>query len=243
MDLCLECKGCKAECPSNVDVAKLKYEFLDRYHRANGYPLRHRIFANISTLSRLGSFFAPLSNWSLSSPAFKAMLEQIAGIDSRRDLPPFASQTFTQWFRARRPRIPGGRATRARRPVRGHLHGLQPPRAGPRGRRRARAARLQGRRAGVAVLRQAHAIQGNDRQGARQRAIQRRRRTPARRAGSEGRGAGAELHPRLPGRLSRPPAGRPPGAGGRRRHDARRGVRHARRGAGRDAGARRRGRG
>ena len=101
MDLCLGCKGCKAECPSNVDVAKLKYEFLDRYHRANGYPLRNRIFANISTLSRLGSFFAPLSNWSLGSPAFKAMLEQVAGIDSRRDLPPFASQTFTQWFRAR----------------------------------------------------------------------------------------------------------------------------------------------
>ena len=101
MDLCLECKGCKAECPSNVDVAKLKYEFLDRYHRANGYPLRNRIFANISTLSRLGAFFAPLSNWSLSSPAFKAMLEQVAGIDSRRDLPPFASRTFRQWFRAR----------------------------------------------------------------------------------------------------------------------------------------------
>ena len=49
MDLCLECKACKAECPSNVDMAKLKYEFLDHYHRANGLPLRNRIFGGIET--------------------------------------------------------------------------------------------------------------------------------------------------------------------------------------------------
>jgi FAD/FMN-containing dehydrogenase/Fe-S oxidoreductase len=114
MDLCLECKACKAECPSNVDMAKLKYEFLDRYHRTNGYPLRSRIFANISTLSRLGSFFAPLSNWSLGSQPFRAMLEQITGIDSRREMPTFASQTFTQWFRARGT---GSPTTAARGPV------------------------------------------------------------------------------------------------------------------------------
>ena len=101
MELCLECKGCKAECPSNVDVAKLKYEFLDRYHKANGHTLRDRIFGNVATLSRLGSFFAPLSNWTLRSQPFRDLLEQAAGIDSRRVLPPFASQTFSQWFRAR----------------------------------------------------------------------------------------------------------------------------------------------
>ena len=101
MDLCLECKACKAECPSNVDMAKLKYEFLDRYHKSNGNPLRNRIFGNIATLSRLGSFFAPLSNWTMGSDAFKGLLEEYAGIDRRRSLPRFASQTFTQWFRAR----------------------------------------------------------------------------------------------------------------------------------------------
>ena len=101
MDLCLECKGCKAECPSNVDMAKLKYEFLDRYHRTNGYPLRNRIFGNISRLSRLASFFAPLSTWALREPAIKELLEKAAGIDSRRTLPPFAGQSFVQWFRAR----------------------------------------------------------------------------------------------------------------------------------------------
>ena len=101
LDLCLECKGCKAECPTNVDMAKLKYEFLDRYHKANGHSMRDRVFGNISDLSRLGSFFAPLSNWTLRSQAFKGLLQNMAGIDARRTLPPFASQTFAQWFKAR----------------------------------------------------------------------------------------------------------------------------------------------
>src|SRR5213076_3220951 len=55
LDLCLECKGCKAECPSNVDMAKLKYEFLAHYNEANGTPLRSRMFANIHAASRVAS--------------------------------------------------------------------------------------------------------------------------------------------------------------------------------------------
>ena len=101
LDLCLGCKGCKAECPSNVDMAKLKYEFLDRYHKANGYPLRNRIFGSIAALGRAGSFMAPLSNWLLESEGGRDLLDRYAGIDRRRRLPPFASQTFEQWFRAR----------------------------------------------------------------------------------------------------------------------------------------------
>ena len=101
LDLCLECKACKAECPSNVDMAKLKYEFLDRYYRSNGLPLRNRLFGNIAALSALGSFFAPLSNWANNSDIGKLLLERFAGIDRRRSLPPFAGQTFEQWFRAR----------------------------------------------------------------------------------------------------------------------------------------------
>ena len=101
LDLCLECKGCKAECPSNVDMAKLKYEFLDRYHKANGYPLRNRLFGNIAALGKAGSFMAPVSNWLLESEGGRDLLDRYAGIDRRRKLPPFASQTFEQWFRAR----------------------------------------------------------------------------------------------------------------------------------------------
>ena len=101
LDLCLECKGCKAECPSNVDMAKLKYEFLDRYHKANGYPLRNRLFGSIAALGKAGSFMAPVSNWLLESEGGRDLLDRYAGIDRRRKLPSFASQTFEQWFRAR----------------------------------------------------------------------------------------------------------------------------------------------
>src|SRR4029077_12429806 len=59
MDLCLECKACKAECPSNVDMAKLKYECLDHDHRAIDLPLRNRMFGGIERLNRIGSQFAP----------------------------------------------------------------------------------------------------------------------------------------------------------------------------------------
>ena len=101
LDLCLECKGCAAECPSNVDMAKLKYEFLNQYHKANGLPLRNQFFGNIATLSKFGSFFAPFSNWANKLPAARRILESHVGIDRRRELPPFASQTFAQWFKAR----------------------------------------------------------------------------------------------------------------------------------------------
>jgi FAD/FMN-containing dehydrogenase/Fe-S oxidoreductase len=102
LDLCLECKACKAECPSNVDMAKLKYEFLNHYHAANGLPLRNRLFGRIERLNRLGARFAPLSNWLANSRPNRWLLEKLAGIDSRRPLPAFASETFEHWFRNHR---------------------------------------------------------------------------------------------------------------------------------------------
>ena len=107
LDLCLECKACSSECPSNVDMTKLKYEFLWRYYQSNGYPLKNRMFGEVARIGRLGSFFAPVSNWVLRSDTFKQFLEKAAGIDRRRDLPPFAGQTFLQWFRSRGASRPG----------------------------------------------------------------------------------------------------------------------------------------
>jgi Fe-S oxidoreductase len=104
MDLCLECKACKAECPSNVDMAKLKYEFLDHYHRANGLPLRNRIFGAIAALNRIGSTLAPVSNWLAGSSLNRWLMEIFAGIDRRRPLPAFAGETFEDWFR-RHPQV------------------------------------------------------------------------------------------------------------------------------------------
>ena len=101
LDLCLECKACKSECPSGIDMAKMKYEFLSKYYKHNGLPLRNKMFGSIANFSKLGSFFAPISNWILSSDEFKSYLESVLGVTKNRNLPPFASQTFNQWFKTR----------------------------------------------------------------------------------------------------------------------------------------------
>jgi FAD/FMN-containing dehydrogenase/Fe-S oxidoreductase len=109
MDLCLECKACKAECPSNVDMAKLKYEFLDHYHRANGLPLRNRMFGAIERLNRVGSRLAPLSNWLANTTVNRWLLDAFVGIARRRPLPRFAAQSFEDWFRKRNSEGDGAR--------------------------------------------------------------------------------------------------------------------------------------
>src|SRR5206468_5919595 len=101
LDLCLECKGCKAECPSNVDLAKLKYEFLAHYNETHGTPLRARMFANIHAASKVASLWPSLANWTLTNAVFRRALDRFVGIDSRRKLPLFASQTFETWFAKR----------------------------------------------------------------------------------------------------------------------------------------------
>ena len=103
MDLCLECKGCKAECPANVDMAKLKYEFLHHYYEANGLPLRNRLFGQIAKVNRLGSRLPALVNRLSGLAPSRWALEKIAGIDRRRPLPSLAAETFDDWFRRHTP--------------------------------------------------------------------------------------------------------------------------------------------
>jgi Fe-S oxidoreductase len=81
-------------------MAKLKYEFLDHYHRANGLPLRNRLFGGIETLNRMGSRLAPVSNWVANSSLNRWLMEVVAGIDRRRPLPVFARETFESWYRS-----------------------------------------------------------------------------------------------------------------------------------------------
>ena len=108
LDLCLECKGCKSECPSGVDMAKLKYEFLSNYNKANKPSLRTRMFAHISRVNRWGSRFAPLSNWGASNPLGKLISEKMLGVHPQRRLPAFAGSTFEQWFNRRTSRLETG---------------------------------------------------------------------------------------------------------------------------------------
>jgi Fe-S oxidoreductase len=102
MDLCLECKGCKAECPSNVDMAKLKYEFLHHYYQANGLPLRNRLFARIARLSAWQARAPRLTNRLTRLPVSRRLLQRV-GIDPRRPLPTLAPEPFTAWFARHRP--------------------------------------------------------------------------------------------------------------------------------------------
>jgi FAD/FMN-containing dehydrogenase/Fe-S oxidoreductase len=101
MDLCLECKACKAECPSSVDMAKLKYEFLAAWHGRHGYPLRSHLFARIDTINRWLSPVAGLANAVMRTGLNRWLLERVAGIDRRRQMPALASQRFSRWFAAR----------------------------------------------------------------------------------------------------------------------------------------------
>ncbi|NUM48681.1 MAG: 4Fe-4S dicluster domain-containing protein, partial [Anaerolineales bacterium] len=102
MDLCVECKACKAECPSSVDMAKIKFEFLAHYYEKHPVPLRSKMFAEIARTSRLASGpLAPLVNAMLGNGWVRKGLEKFVGISRQRTLPEFAREPFTQWFAKR----------------------------------------------------------------------------------------------------------------------------------------------
>jgi Fe-S oxidoreductase len=101
MDLCVECKACKAECPSNVDMAKLKSEVLSKYYEQHGLPLRARLFGEVAKLSRIGQSLSPITNFMARLPLTKILAERFLGISRRRPLPQFARTNFSSWFRKR----------------------------------------------------------------------------------------------------------------------------------------------
>jgi FAD/FMN-containing dehydrogenase/Fe-S oxidoreductase len=109
LDLCLECKACKSECPLGVDLASLKSEALAHYYVEHGTPRRARLFGRIRTLNRLGSAFAPLSNWPLRLGAVRDFAERKFGIARRRPMPAFQHGNLVRWFRRRKPRSNGKR--------------------------------------------------------------------------------------------------------------------------------------
>ena len=101
LDLCLECRACKAECPVGVDMARFKAEFLADYHARRGTPLRARLLGNVRALSAAASPWARLVNPWLGRPWVRALNERLLGLDRRRALPRWAVRTLRAQWRAR----------------------------------------------------------------------------------------------------------------------------------------------
>ena len=103
MDLCLSCKGCKTECPSSVDVAKMKAEFLQHYYDANGAPIRSKLIANFTKSQQLGSYVAPLYNFFSQNDFFSGIVKQIIGFAPQRSLPKVHFTTLKDWVKKQEP--------------------------------------------------------------------------------------------------------------------------------------------
>jgi FAD/FMN-containing dehydrogenase/Fe-S oxidoreductase len=100
LNLCLSCKACKTECPSNVDIARLKAEYTaQRYKTAGRTPIRARLFGAVRTLNKLGSVAPWITNWAARTMLGRAVAQQWMGIDPRRSLPPFARPLAHAWNR------------------------------------------------------------------------------------------------------------------------------------------------
>jgi Fe-S oxidoreductase len=113
LDLCIGCKGCAKDCPSEVDLAKLKAEVTHEHHQRHGSSLRDKLFANVDALNALGSRFAPLSNWASTVPGARIVMEKTLGIARDRSLPTFHRESLVDWFDARGgARVPAAEADR-----------------------------------------------------------------------------------------------------------------------------------
>jgi len=98
MDLCLSCKACKSECPSSVDMAKLKAEFLQAYYDTHGVPLRSRMIGHVDKLTQLMQPIAGLYNWFITNKLTGKLIKHLLGFSPKRSIPKIASTTLYSWF-------------------------------------------------------------------------------------------------------------------------------------------------
>ncbi|WP_299053753.1 FAD-binding and (Fe-S)-binding domain-containing protein [uncultured Polaribacter sp.] len=97
-DLCLSCKACASECPSNVDVASLKAEFLYQYQETNGYSFRSKMFANNAKYNKLGALLPSVTNFITNT----SLTKKILGVAQERTVPKLAKQTLASWLKNRK---------------------------------------------------------------------------------------------------------------------------------------------
>ncbi|WP_053405709.1 FAD-binding and (Fe-S)-binding domain-containing protein [Persicobacter sp. CCB-QB2] len=101
LDLCLSCKGCKSECPSNVDIGKIKAEFLQQYYDANGAPFRSKLIANVDSANQLASLVPGLYNFVVSNSLTSSIFKAGSGFAKERSIPKLHSTTLRNWFEKR----------------------------------------------------------------------------------------------------------------------------------------------
>ncbi len=99
LDLCLACKGCKSECPSGVDIAKMKSEFLQHWYDKHGVPLRTLLIAYISTFNKLGSFVPGIYNFFLKNKAFSGLFKKSIGFATERSIPLVSRTSLRRWIK------------------------------------------------------------------------------------------------------------------------------------------------
>lgn len=103
LDLCLSCKGCKSECPSSVDISKMKAEFLQSYYDKNGVPFRSRLIANFSQQMRLASIVPWAYNAVFGTESLRRLANRVVGFHPDRTMPMLAETTLKKWAETRRP--------------------------------------------------------------------------------------------------------------------------------------------
>jgi FAD/FMN-containing dehydrogenase/Fe-S oxidoreductase len=98
LDLCLSCKGCKSECPSEVDIAKLKAEFLQHWYDKHGIPLRTRMIAYISTINKIGAIVPSIFNFVLKNKETSWLLKKVLNVAPGRSIPLLYKTTLRKWI-------------------------------------------------------------------------------------------------------------------------------------------------
>ena len=101
MDLCLSCKACKSECPSNVDVAKLKAEFLQQYYDTNGVPFRSKLIANFTNSAKLGALLPGVYNFFMTNKTISSTIKKTVGFGVNRSMPLMHKTTLQSWYKKR----------------------------------------------------------------------------------------------------------------------------------------------
>ena len=108
LDLCLSCKACKSECPTNVDIATYRAEFLAHYYETKRRPLAAHAFGLIDKWAALGANTPRLANLLLKTPGVTPLIKQALGLASQRAMPQLAPKSFAKWARATKVPAPGG---------------------------------------------------------------------------------------------------------------------------------------